>query len=538
MAYEKGEEVVVNIPQRMNIAALFVDQPAEGKWADKTAIYFAGELPRYPPRNFTYREIQELVNRTSNALQSLGLGPEDRILMIVLDSIEFIATFFGAIKIGAIPIPVNTRLPADQYQYMLHDSRAKALVIHEELVDNIKDISQFKFLQHFIVIGQAKPGQISYYDIVNRASPQLDALEMSKDDFAFWLYSSGTTGAPKGIVHLQHDMVYCADTFFKHVVRLTQDDIILSVSKLSFAYGLGNAMYAPFRVGASAVLYPGVAQPEKVLELLEKYRVTVLFALPMLYSRILAIKDAEKKYDLKSLRLCFSGLEPLHPAIYYQWKERFGVEVLDVIGSTEILHVFIANREGKVKPGTTGVAVPGYELKTVDDEGKDVPIGQRGRLMVRADSIGAFYWHQHDATKRTFQGEWIDTSDLYVKDEEGFWTHAGRAGDMMRSKGLWVSPVEVENAIGAHPAVLEVAAVQSYTPERFEMVKAFITLKEGYQPSPRLEEEIRNFIKSNGLASYKIPELMEFSGDLPKTPTGKIQRFKLRQQERQRVGLI
>lgn len=538
MAYEKGEEVEIKIPERMNIASIFVDEKAKGKYADKTAIYFAGELPRYPPRNYTYRKIQELVNKTGNALKSLGVQPEDRILMIVLDSIEFIATFFGAIKIGAIPIPVNTRLTGDQYQYMLHDSRAKVLVVHEEIADNIKDISQFKYLKHFIVIGKAKPGQISYYDIVNPASPQLDALEVSKDDFAFWLYSSGTTGTPKGIVHLQHDMVYCADTFFKHVVRLTEKDIVLSVSKLSFAYGLGNGMYAPFRVGASAVLFPGVPQPEKVLELIEKYQVTVLFALPMLYSRMLAIKDAEKKYNVKSLRLCLSGLEPLHPTIYHEWKQRFGVDILDVIGSTEILHVFIANREGKLKPGTTGVAVPGYELKTVDDEGKDVPVGQRGRLMVRGDSIGACYWHQHDATKKTFQGEWIDTGDLYIKDDDGFWTHAGRAGDMMRNKGLWVSPVEVESAIAAHPAVFEVAAVQSFTKEGFETVKAFIMLKDGYKPSTHLEQEIKDFLKSNGLLGYKVPELIEFTDELPKTPTGKIQRYKLRQQERQRMGFI
>ena len=264
--------------------------------------------------------------------------------------------------------------------------------------------------------------------------------------------------------------------------------------------------------------------------------VTVFSSVPRVYARMLAMEGAEKKYDLSSLRLCISGGEALPPAIYYQWQERFGVELIDVIGSTEICHCYICNRQGKSKPGTTGIAVPGYEMKTIDDEGKDTPVGEAGRMFVKGDSIAAYYWNEHEKSKQTFVGDWINTGDLYILDDEGFWKHAGRHDDMMRNRGLWVSPVEVENTIADHPSTLEVAVVQGFTKKKLEIIKAFVILKDGYKTSPQLETDLRSFLREKGLAGYKIPEAFEFVDELPKTATGKVQRYKLRQMERERMG--
>jgi len=536
LAYQKGEDVEVNIPEWMNIASILIDKNVTGDLVHKKLIRFTGEPSKYMPVDLTFGEIRDLVNKTGNALKSLGLEIEDRVLMIVLDSPEFIATFLGAIKIGMVPVPVNAMLSPRQYQYMLDNSRAKAVVVHEEIADAIEEIrGESKFLKHVVVIGEAKSGQISYYDIVNPASPQLEAVELSKDDVAFWLYSSGTTGAPKGVVHLQHDILYCTDTYFKHVLKISEKDVVFSVSKLFFAYGLGNSLYSPLRLGATIVLYPGTPEEERLFEIIEKYRVTVFSAVPRVYARMLAVDGAEKKYDLSSVRLYVSGGEALPPAIYYQWREKFGIEILDCIGTTEICHCFIANRPGQSKAGTTGIAIPGYELKTIDDDGKDTPVGEAGRMFVKGDSIAASYWNQHEKSKETFVGEWINTGDLYILNEDGFWAHAGRHDDMMRNRGLWVSPVEVENAIAEYPATLEVAVAQGFTKKRLETIKAFVILKDGYKPSPQLEADLTSFLRDKGLPGYKIPEIFEFVDELPKTATGKVQRFALRQLERERI---
>ena len=536
MAYQKGEDVEIVIPERMNVASIIIDEKAGGAPADKKIIRFVGDPPASMPLDMTLGELRELVNKTGNALKSLGLEVEDRVMMIVPDSPEFIAIFLGAIKMGAVPVPVNTMVGAQQYQYMLDNSRARAVIVDDGIAPLIEEIrGELPYLKHIIVIGETKKGQISYHDIVNAAPSQLEAVEMSKDDVAFWLYSSGTTGAPKGVVHLQHDMLYSADTYFKQALKITEDDIIFSVSKLFFAYGLGNSLYGPLRLGTTIVLYPGTPEEEKLFEIIEKYRVTVFYAVPRVYARMVAIEGVEKKYDLSSLRFCVSGGEALPPAIYEQWREKFGLELLDCIGTTEICHCFISNPPGLSKAGTSGIAVPGYELKTVDDDGNDTPVGDAGRLFVKGDSIAAYYWNQHDKSKETFVGEWINTSDLYIQDEEGYWAHAGRHDDMMRNRGLWVSPVEVENAVAAHPAVLEVAVAQGFTRDRLETIKAFVILKEGHEPSPQLEKELHSFLRSNRLSGYKIPDSFEFVDELPKTATGKVQRYVLRHLERERM---
>ena len=541
MVYEKGEDVEIEIPERMNIAEILIDDNVKAGRGEKIAVRCCGDSSLGIKKSeVTYHELMELTNRAGNGLKKVGLGVDDRILMIVLDTPEFLSAFFGAIKIGAIPVPVNTMLSPEEYLYYLNDSRAKAVVIHGNLIDRISPIlNKAEFLKHVIVIETEKftasSSQISFQNLIDESSEELEPLKLSKDSMAFWLYSSGTTGLPKGVVHLQHDMLYSADTYYKHVLEIDENDVCYSVSKLFFAYGLGNSTYGVFRFGAETVLDPGIPDPEKSFRIVEDYRVSVLFTVPAFYNRMLGVEKAENRFDTSSLRLCVNAGEALPAVTYQRWKERFGVDILDGIGATELTHIFISNRPGKIKPGTSGVPVPGYELKLVDENGNDVPVGKSGKLLVKGDSIAAFYWEKHEKTKKSFIGEWFDTGDMYIRDEDGFWTHVGRADDLIRTRGLWVSPVEVENALLKHPAVELCAVVQGYDENRAGIVKAFVVLSQGADPSKGLEDELKSFLRESGLKGYKIPERFEFVSELPMTATGKIQRYKLRLLERERA---
>jgi benzoate-CoA ligase len=541
VVYEKGEEVEINIPEVMNVAEILIDENVRLGKGNKVALRCCGdEVSGIPESEYTYEELMLNTNRAGNALRNVRLDVDDRILMIALDTPEFVFSFFGAIKIGAIPVPVNTMLSSEEYLYYLNDSRAKAVIVHANLAEKVVKIAKkARFLKHIIVIETekyaAENGQLSLSALMDEASDELEPLRLSRDAMAFWLYSSGTTGLPKGVVHLQHDMLYSADTYYRHVLELNEADVCYSVSKLFFAYGLGNSTYGPFRFGSEVVLDPAVPDPERSFQIIEKYGVTVLFTVPPFYNRMLAIEDAEKRYDTSSLRLCVNAGEALPAVTYQKWKEKFGVDILDGIGTTELTHIFISNRPGRIKPGTSGIPVPGYELKLVDDEGNDVPVGKPGKLLVKGDSIAALYWEKHEKTKKAFLGEWFDTGDMYVRDEDGFWTHVGRADDLIKTRGLWVSPVEVESALLKHPAVEFCAVVQGYDENRVGIVKAFVVISKDYTPSDELEEELRSFLKSSGLKGYKIPESFEFVDELPMTATGKIQRYKLRLLERERA---
>ncbi len=540
LVHEKGEEVEVEFPERMNISEILIDKNVKEGKKHKTAIKCVGsEELGIPPSEYSYGDLMKYTNQTGNALKNLGLDVDDRILLIALDTPEFIAGFYGAIKIGAIPVAINTLLSSEDYLYFLEDSRAKAVIVHAPLAERIMKVrDKARFLRHVIVIEtethHAEKDQISFNEIVNNASSDLDPLYLSKDAMAFWLYSSGTTGRPKGVVHLQHDILYSTDTYYKHVLNMNERDICYSVSKLFFAYGLGNGSYAPFRFGATAVLDPGVPDPERSFEIIDRNDVTLLFTVPMFYARMLEV-DVEGKYDLSSLRLCINAGEALPEIVYRKWKERFGLDILDGIGATEATHIFISNRPGKIKPGTTGIPVPGYELKTVDENGNDVPVGQPGRLLIKGDSISPFYWEKHEKSKKAFLGEWFDTGDMYVRDEDGFWMHVGRADDLIRTRGLWVSPVEVESALIKHPAVKQCAVVQGFNEQKTGIVKAYLILNKSYSPGKDLEEELREFLRNEGLKGYQIPEGFEYVDELPETATGKIQRYKLRILERQRA---
>jgi benzoate-CoA ligase family protein len=512
---------MIQIPARFNCARFFVDRHVEEGRGGKVAFF-------YEDTSLTYAALQELVNRTGNALLDLGVQREQRVLCLLLDSPAFLGAFWGAIKIGAIPIPVNTMMRGQDYLYFLDDSRAPVAIISEPLLAEAGPIlGEAKYLKHVVVVGKASGKQLGFDAWVAKASSKLEAVDTSKDDAAFWLYSSGSTGRPKGAVHLQHDMVYCTDTYAMQVLGMTENDRTVSAAKLFFAYGLGNNMSFPMRVGGQGVLYPHRPMPEAMFELIHRHKPTLFFGVPTLYAAMLQVKEAEKRFDLSSLRFCISAGEALPEELYKRWREKFGVEVLDGIGTTEILHIFLSNRPGKVRPGSTGLPVPGYEAILVDDEGRAVPQGEIGNLRVKGDSTMAYYWNQHEKTKETLFGHWIQTGDKYYQDAEGYFFYCGRADDMLKVGGIWVSPVEVENTLIGHPAVFEAAVVGQEDTDKLVKPRAFIVLKEGQAGSPQLEAELKSFVKDK-IAPYKYPRWIEFVAELPKTATGKIQRFKLR----------
>jgi benzoate-CoA ligase family protein len=509
------------LPAQFNVATWFVDRNVEAGRASAPAFF-------HEDRVLTYGDVADLANRTGNALLELGVEMEDRVFVLCLDAPEFLGAFWGAIKIGAVPIPVNTLMRAPDYLYFLNDSRARAAIVSAPLLAEVGPVlAQAPHLRHVLVAGGPAGPHLSYEDRVARASARLAAAPTSRDDAAFWLYSSGSTGFPKGAVHLHHDMVICQETYARQVVGYRPTDRVYSAAKLFFAYGLGNAGYFPMGVGAQSVLYPHRPTPESVFELLARHRPTLFFGVPTLYAGMLAVKEAEKRWDLSSLRLCVSAGEALPEELYTRWQDRFGVEVIDGIGTTEILHIFLSNRPGAARPGSTGQPVPGYEAMVVDDEGRPVPRGEIGNLRVKGDSIMAYYWNKHDKTKETLFGPWIQTGDKYYEDPDGYFWYCGRADDMLKVGGIWVSPVEVEATLIKHPAVLEAAVVGHEDSERLIKPRAFVVLKEPGAASPALAEEMQAFVKER-IAPYKYPRWIEFVSDLPKTATGKIQRFKLR----------
>jgi benzoate-CoA ligase len=508
----------VELPDRYNAATTFVDDNIKEGRGGKVAIY-------YQDQQITYQEVFANVNRTGNALKSLGIEIEQRVLVILPDSPEFAYCFFGAIKIGAVAVPTNPWMFSKDYEYLINDSRARTIVVHESTLPEIEKIwHKTPFLRQIIVVGKPRGKALSYETLMAQASDELDAEQTTRDDVCFWGYTSGSTGSPKGAVHLQHDMITITDLFVKPVLGMDENDLCFSPAKMFFSYGLGNSLYFPFRFGAATVLWPEKPDPEKILQVIEKYRPTFFFSVPTLFARFLRI---EKKYDLSSLRICLSSGEPLPPAIFHQWKERTGLELLDVVGSTEATHDFLANRPGRAKAGSSGEVTPAFEAKIVDDQGQEVPIGEVGNLMVKGDANAPYYWNKHEHTKRMMQGEWLKTGDTYYRDADGYYWYCGRSDDMMKVGGLWVSPIEIENSLMEHPAVLESGVIGDTDADGLLKPKAFVLLKSEYKATAELKLELQNHVKSR-LAPYKYPRWVEFVEDLPKTVTGKIQRFRLR----------
>lgn len=521
MSVEQSEHFPA-IPHRFNAAAYFVDRHITEGRAAKIAIECGDQ-------RVTYQQLFERVNQVGNALRALGVRMEERVLLALQDTPEFLYCFFGAMKIGAVPVPVNTYLKPPDFEYLLNDCRARIAIFSEPLRPQLDAIphDRLPHLKEEISVGDAPSGRVRLAQLMERASPQLTAAETSKDDVGFWLYSSGSTGSPKGCVHLHHDMVVTSELYAKNILGITGHDRCFSVAKLFFAYGLGNAGYFPLAVGATTILFPGQTNAPNVFQIIERHRPTLFFSVPSNYSALLDHQPTGG-FDLSCIRYGVSAGEALPAAIYHRFRERFGVEILDAIGSTEALHMFIANRPRAVRPGSSGQLIPGCEARIVDEDGNSVPPGEIGNLLIRSDAVCSNYWNQHEKSKSTIEGHWIRTGDKYWQDEDGYYWYAGRSDDMLKVSAVWVSPVEIENALREHPAVLEAAVVGRRDGNGLTKPMAFISLRQDHHPSSRVAAELKAFAAAK-LSSYKCPEWIEFLDSLPKTATGKLQRFKLRQ---------
>ncbi|MCC8941647.1 benzoate-CoA ligase family protein [Bradyrhizobium sp. Arg68] len=478
----------------------------------------------------TYGQLQQQTRRVGNMLRRLGVRREERVAMIMLDTVDFPTVFLGAIRAGVIPVPLNTLLTAEQYAYILGDCRARVLFVSEALLPVVKDvIGRMPDLEHVVVSGKEAHGHKKLADEIARESDVFATAATHADEPAFWLYSSGSTGMPKGVRHLHSNMAATAETYAKQVLGIREDDVGLSAAKLFFAYGLGNALTFPMSVGATTVLNAERPTPAVMFALINKYHPSIFFGVPTLFAAMLNDEAMKGQGGGKRLRVCTSAGEALPESVGNAWKARFGVDILDGVGSTELLHIFLSNAPGDIKYGSSGRPVPGYNVRLVNELGADVADGEVGELLVDAPSAGESYWNQRAKSRATFEGAWTRTGDKYIRDADGRYTFCGRADDMFKVSGIWVSPFEVESALITHPAVLEAAVVPEADPEGLLKPKAYVVLrpestKEG------LHEALKEHVKQK-IGPWKYPRWIDVVESLPKTATGKIQRFKLRDGE-------
>src|ERR687897_1816650 len=489
---------MITVPEWYN-ASLIVDRNLEAGREDKVAIYSDDEV--------SYGELAHRINRFGRALrEELGVRQEDRVLLVLDDTPSFPTAFFAAMRIGAIPVPVNTLVGADEYRFYVEDSRARIVVADGKFYDKGRDaLSGVEEPVDLVLTNSREVGAHILEDLLEAGDDELSPAVTHKDDAAFWLYSSGSTGNPKGVVHLHHDIDYTCETYARHVLEIEESDRTFSSTKLFHAYGFGNGISFPYWAGASSVLLPGKPTPEAVLETIQRFEPTLFFSAPTLYNAILNYPHAGD-YQLPSIRYSVSAAEALPAHGWHRWKETFGITILDGIGSTEMLHIFISNTTHELKPGSSGKPVPGYEAKILDEEGYPVEEGEAGYLSVKGDSAAAYYWRNHEKTKATMKGEWVFAGDWYRVDEDGFYWYEGRSDDMIKVSGLWVSPVEVESTLGDHPAVIEAAAV-GIPVDDLTRVKAYIILREGYEGTETLIEELRDWCKER-LKRYQYPHLV------------------------------
>ena len=514
-------ETTTGVPTFFNLADHFLDRHIREGRAQKVAIR-CGDSDR------TYADLAADVNRVGNGLLGLGLQDEQRVLLLLPDCPEFAVAYFGVMKIGAVAVPTSTAARTEDYGYFLRESKARILIVHSTLFAEVAPIlGAQRFLQHVIVVGEPQSGCLHWDKWLAQNSSQLDAAKTSEEDVALWLWTSGSTGRPKAALHLHQDWIVCCKNYAVEVLGIGPDDITFSSSKLFHAYGLGNGLMFPFYVGASTILFSGKAQARAVLGTAQATRPTIFFSVPTLYAQML--QESERSpYCLDSVRLAVSAAEPLPAEIFRRWQRKFGVEILDGIGSTEALHIYLSARPGKVKPGSTGSAVSGYELRIVDSEDCEVPPGTIGDLLVAGDSIAPCYWNRRQLTAQRMRGKWFFTGDKYWMDKDGYYWYAGRSDDMFRVSGQWVSPAEVESALIDHECVLEAAVVAYREDTELQTPKAFVVLREGIAATPDLARELQEFVKHR-ITPYKYPRHIEFMDKLPKTAAGKLLRYKLRE---------
>jgi benzoate-CoA ligase family protein len=512
------------VPDIFNAGSYFVDRHVVDGRGGNTAIECGDQ-------RISYRELWEQVNRIGDALRALGVRIEERVAILLPDSPQFLYAFFGAIKIGAVAVPLNTYLQASDYEYLLNDTRARILFVHTSLLPLVSATprDQLAYLEKIVVVGGGDREYLNFDHLAERSSGQLQPARTSKDDAALWLYSSGSTGAAKACIHLHHDMVVCAELYARGILGINERDRCYSVARLFFAYGLGNAGYFPLSCGATTILDPERPNPAGVFANIERYRPTLVFSVPSNYAALLSHhREHGNDFDLSSVRHAVSAGESLPAALFERFKERFGIEILDSLGSTETLQMVIANRPGEVRPGSSGRIIPGYEARLVDDAGHDVAQGEIGTLLIKGDSTCAGYWNRHEKTKETFEGHWFRTGDKYYKDRDGYFWYAGRADDLFKVNGRWLSPAEVESALVAHPAVQEAAVIAREDQNKLTKPAAYVVVKPDCQPDDELVRGLQDWVTQR-LGAYKRPRWIRFLPELPKTTTGKLQRFKLRE---------
>lgn len=504
-----------------NAARWFVDRHVEDGRGDALAFRETDGQRR----SLTYGRLVEDAGRFAGALGRHGVRREERIAMVVQDQIEFPIVFWGALKAGAIPVPLNTLLSAQVYESILMDCRATILVVSEKLWPAVAPaLEDNRHLRAVIVIGAAPEGTQSYAQFVDGADV-LPTVEAHEDELAFWLYSSGSTGLPKGVRHVHASLRATADAFGSGVLGIGPDDVIFSAAKMFFAYGLGNAMSFPMAVGATTLLLAGRPTPDVVFDILATHRPTIFCGVPTLFAAMNAEREARDAPGETGLRLCLSAGEALPREVGESWHAATGVDIVDGVGSTEMLHIFLSNRPGDIVYGTSGIAVPGYEMRLVNEHDEEVGDDTVGELLVRGPSAAEGYWNRRSKSQSTFQGYWTRTGDKYERTAEGRYVYCGRTDDMFKVSGIWVSPFEVEQALIEHPAVLEAAVVACADDKGLDKPKAFVVLKEGAEAAAI--SDLKHFVKER-IGMWKYPRWVEIVEDLPKTATGKIQRFKLR----------
>jgi benzoate-CoA ligase len=513
----------LGVPRQLNVAVEYIDGAVRAGHGERPAYLYEGA-------SITFDELRKRVNQAGNALAALGVQRGQRVAILLPNRPDFVAAFFGAIKIGAVPAPMSFAVTAKEQAFLLADCRARAIVATPELWQAVRlRRHEFPELRQVCLVGGAEnqAGEHDFTALMDAAADRLEGAPTGAEDPAFWLHTSGSTGAPKWAVHLQRNMLHSERLYGAPFVGLRPGDIVVCGSPCFHAYALGFTTYFALKAGATVVLNAQRSTPSRIFELIRRHRATVLVGVPTLYGQMLQAASSAGAADLSSVRACFSAAERLPAPLYRRWHERFGVEILDGLGATETLHTFISNRAGEVRPGSAGRAVPGYELRLVDERGADVPDGEVGELRVSGGSLFAAYWQRPEATRRALHGGWYCTGDRFRRDADGYYWYMGRADDLLRVSGHWVSPAEVEAALIAHPAVLEAAVVGKQDDDELVKPKAFVVLREDASASEELAETLKTHVKAS-IAPYQYPRWIEFRDHLPKTATGKIQRYKLR----------
>jgi benzoate-CoA ligase family protein len=513
-----------DVPRDFNLATYFVDRNVEQGRGGRTALI----APAGPT---TYAELAALANRSGHVLRELGVRAEERVLLVLADSVELVALWYGVQKIGAVTAEAYTFLKPKDYAYYLDYTRAGVAVVDETTLAPVREAARSsRWLRHLLVVGphgELAPREVSFDALAADAPDELEAAPTTRDDVAIWKFTTGSTGAPKAAVHPQHTPLLSFDWYARGVLGIQADDVVLPVPKLFFGYARDLTALYPFGVGGAGIVFPERTTPERIFELLRLHRPSILVQGPTMMAAMTAHPSAPEQ-DLSSLRLCTSAGEPLPAELYERWRAAFGVEVLDGIGSSEAYHIYISNRPGQVRPGSVGEVVPGYRARVMDEDGREVPDGEVGTLWIEGDTAALLYWNEHAKTKETFSGDLVKTGDLFVRDADGYFWFRGRGDQLLKVGGVWVAPAEVEQCLVTHPDVVECAVV-GFQEEGLTLTRAHVVLRENVASSPELAAALKEHVRAH-LSPHKYPRDIRFAAELPKTPSGKIDRRALREE--------